>query len=318
MLSKKILSIIISFFIGILLCESILRIKHYFVLDYDVEMWRYAKILKTKDTNTKINHIHLKNKKTKLQGVEISTNKFGQRDVNYKKNDLKLFDRSFLFLGSSITLGWGVEFKDTYVNLLNHKAKKENNQWIFVNGGVGNYNTERYINNYFKHWKELEFTDIVINFFVNDTETIKKNNPNFFLKNTHLGVVVWKWINSFKSKQSNENLQKYYEARYKEDYPGFVVAKKELLNLIDYCKTNNINLTILLIPDIHKTNPYPLKFINSKISSFAKEHKIEFLDLLDSIASVENKKLWNRYNDPHPNELAHSIFSESIYNFLKK
>ena len=88
--------------------------------------------------------------------------------------------------------------------------------------------------------------------------------------------------------------------------------------MIDYCKTNNINLTILLIPDIHKTNPYPLKFINSKISSFAKEHKIEFLDLLDSIASIENKKLWNRYNDPHPNELAHSIFSESIYNFLKK
>ncbi len=106
-----------SFILGLLLCEGILRIKHYFVLDYDVEMWRYANILKEKHNNPKINHVHTKNKSAVLQGVELKTNKHGQRDIDYNNSDLKSHDRSFLFIGSSITLGWGVKNKDTFINI---------------------------------------------------------------------------------------------------------------------------------------------------------------------------------------------------------
>jgi hypothetical protein len=174
MLIKKTTSVLLSLLVGILLCELILRVKHYFVLDYDIEMWRYANILKTKDDSPKINHTHLKNKTATLQGIKLKINKHGQRDINYNNSDLKSYDRSFLFIGSSITLGWGVENENTFINLLNKKAKNKNKNWIFVNGGVGNYNTERYVNNYLKYWKDLEFTDVVVNFFVNDTEIIKK------------------------------------------------------------------------------------------------------------------------------------------------
>ena len=38
------------------------------------------------------------------------------------------------------------------------------------------YNTERYINNYFENWSKLQFTDIVVHFFVNDTEIINQDN----------------------------------------------------------------------------------------------------------------------------------------------
>ena len=53
-----------------------------------------------------------------------------------------------MVLGSSIALGWGVDNDKTFVNFLNKESKKNNKDWIFINGGVGNYNTERYINNY--------------------------------------------------------------------------------------------------------------------------------------------------------------------------
>lgn len=75
---------------------------------------------------------------------------------------------------------------------------------------------------------------------------------------------------------------------------------------------------MILIPDIHETNPYPLSFINEKISKFAEENNINYTDLYPSISGIENYKLWNKYNDPHPNEYAHSMFSENIYNFLIK
>ena len=318
MLFKKIISIFLSLLIGLLLCEGILRVKHYFVLDYDIEMWRYANILKTKDNNSKINHVHLKNKSAVLQGVKLKINKYGQRGVDYDNSDLKKYDRSFLFIGSSITLGWGVQNKDTFINLLNKKAKKDNKNWIFINGGIGNYNAERYVNNYLENWKELKYTDLVINFFVNDTEIIKKKDVNLILKHTHIGVVTWKLFNSLKSYQSNENLADYYKLKYEDTYPGYAVAKKEILNLKNHCQTNNIKCSIILVPDIHKTNPYPLTFINDKISLFSEENQISYLDLYKSISSIENRKLWNKYNDPHPNELAHSLFADSIYSFFNQ
>lgn len=315
---KKIIAVSLSVFIGLLISEIALRIKHSISLDYDVEMWRYAKYLKVKNENAKINHTHRINSSANLQGVDVKINNLGQRDVDYDDSTLKKYDRSFLFLGSSITLGWGVDNKDTYVQLLNSKAKKNNKNWFFVNGGIGNYNTERYVNNYFLNWSALDFTDIVVNFFVNDTEIINQKETNFFVKNTHIGIAIWKLLNSFKYASDKENLIDYYKDKYRDDYEGFRVAKQELIKLNEYCKKKKINLHLILIPDIHETNPYPLSFINEKISKFAEENNINYTDLYPSISGIENYKLWNKYNDPHPNEYGHSIFSENIYNFLIK
>ena len=47
-LIKTLSLIFFSLLIGIILCEMILRIKHNFLINYDIEMWKYAKILKKK------------------------------------------------------------------------------------------------------------------------------------------------------------------------------------------------------------------------------------------------------------------------------
>ena len=200
---KKILlnSLIVSlsFLFTFFLCETLLRIKHSLFYDYDIEQWRYAKKLKIKNANSKIGHTHIVSKKAKLQGVEIKINKYGQRDIEYNNTDLKKFDRSFLFIGSSIALGWGVESDNTFINRLNYLSKSQNKNWLFINGGIGNYNTERYINNYFENWQNLKFTDVVIHYFVNDSEVINQDNSNFFTRNFQTAVILWKYLNSLKS-----------------------------------------------------------------------------------------------------------------------
>ena len=165
-ISKSILLILTSLLIGILFCELILRVKHNYVINYDIEMWKYAKKLKQKVPNEKINHIHINNKSALLQKTEIKINNLGQRDINYDNSILKNFDRSFLILGSSVALGWGVDKEKIFSSIMNNKAIEDNKKWIFINGGVGNYNTERYINNYLENWKSLQFTDLIIHFFV--------------------------------------------------------------------------------------------------------------------------------------------------------
>lgn len=99
--------ILLSFLIGILFCELILRVKHHYIINYDIEMWKYAKKLKTKVKNKKINHIHINNKSAILQNVEVSINNFGQREREYNQSFLNEFNKSFLILGSSVAMGWG-------------------------------------------------------------------------------------------------------------------------------------------------------------------------------------------------------------------
>ena len=72
-----------------------------------------------------------------LQGVEIQTNKIGQRDKDYDNQYLNSYDRSFLFIGSSIALGWGVESENTFINKLNKLSSSKGKKWIYVNGGIG-------------------------------------------------------------------------------------------------------------------------------------------------------------------------------------
>ena len=228
--------IISSIILAVIFCEVGLRVKHSLIINYDIEMWKYAKVLKTSVENKKINHIHIPNKTGNFQNVEIKINNFGQRDIEYNNDFLKKYDRSFLIIGSSIPLGWGVKQDKTYSSILNKISKESNKEWLFINGGVGNYNTERYVNNYLENWSKLEFTDIIINYFVNDAEFIDTKKTNFFVKYTHTGVVVWKLINSFKSSLKKENLVNYYKKIYDKDQKGLVITKKELLNLTNFCK----------------------------------------------------------------------------------
>ena len=319
---KKILSsffiIIFSFLIGILICESVLRVKHKFIINYDIEMWKYAKKLKIKVDNEKINHVHVKNKSAILQNVEIKINKFGQRDVDYDQVLLNKYERSFLILGSSVAMGWGVEKEKIFSSKLNEKSLANKKNWIFINGGVGNYNTERYINNYFENWSDLKFTDIIIHFFVNDTEIIKPAKVNFFTNHFHLGVISWKLFNSYISVFNPENVEDYYQKKYQDNYDGFLIAKNELLKLSKYCKNNNIKCHIILMPDIHKLNPYKLGFINKKMKLIAKELNYNFFDLLSIFEGKDEKTVWNKYGDPHPNAYANNLISENIFLYLNK
>tara|TARA_A100001015_G_scaffold320563_1_gene447394 strand:+ start:649 stop:1614 length:966 start_codon:yes stop_codon:yes gene_type:complete len=317
-ISINLLIIIFSFIFAFFVCEIILRFKHSISYDYDIEQWKYAKKLKIKHVNPKIGHIHLKNSSAFLQGVEIKTNKYGQRDKNYNNEDLNKFDRSFLFIGSSITLGWGVEYERTFIQRLNKLSDEDGKKWIYINGGIGNYNTERYVNNYFDNWKDLDFSDIAINFFVNDTEIINQDNSNFFTRHFQTGVILWKYINSLKFQYSEQNLSNYYKMKYMNDFKGFKVAKMELQKISDHCKREKKKCHLILMPDIHQLNPYKLHFINEKMKKISQDLNFNYHDLLPALEDIRpSNLLWNKYNDPHPNILAHELISESLNNFFK-
>ena len=45
--------------------------------------------------------------------------------------------------------------------------------------------------------------------------------PNFFVEHSHLGVIIWKLINSYNSLFKAEKIEDYYRELYDDDNNGF-------------------------------------------------------------------------------------------------
>jgi len=317
---KLLIIILFSLTFSLILCELALRVTYQFITNYDIEMWKYAKKLKIKSQNTNINHIHINNKSAKLQKVEIKTNNLGQRDKYIDNQILKTYDRTFIVLGSSIALGWGVQSKNTFSEVLNNYSTRDKKNWLFVNGGIGNYNTERYVNNFLENWADLELTDIIIHFFVNDTELLTSTKTNFLFEHTYIGVQIWKLLNTLKANLNKDNINDYYFELYNKNSEGFKIAKLNLQKIKKFCDLKNINCHLVLMPDLNHFDNNKFIFIRERVEKLSNELKIDFLDLYVAFNDQDFDKIsyLNKYNDPHPNDLGHKVIADNIYKHLSK
>lgn len=313
----NLLILIASVSIILVTLETFLRIKNHFIIDYDVEMWKYSKKLKIVDADHKINHTHKKNKSAKLQNVDIKINSIGMRGSEIDIENWNSAELKILFLGSSIMLGWGVNEEDVLNNVIENTANKDNKNWATLNSGVGNYNTERYIGNFFKYNQSLNPDIIIIQYFINDAEILNSNRGNFLTSNFHLGVLLWRYFSLFKDEISRENIEDYYKEIYKAEEINQIV-KKNLSKIQSHCNENSIRCILVYTPDIDLLKSgYELNFIKSYISKVVEEIDMEFIDVSHSIKlNIEKKMTNSEYNDRHPNNIGHETIGKTIYNYL--
>src|SRR5262249_32246894 len=133
--------IVVSIAVGLIAAEGILRLKNTSMRNYDIEMWRYAKELKVRSDDPVLDHEHLKNASALLQSVTIRTDEWGMRGGPAPPP--KPGQRRVLFLGASITLGWGVAEEDTVTARLERRLRDSGEDAAVMNAGIGNYNVVR-------------------------------------------------------------------------------------------------------------------------------------------------------------------------------
>jgi lysophospholipase L1-like esterase len=279
-------------------------------------MWKYAKKLKEPYNNNKINHIHKKNSSATLQDTKISINSYGFRGTNFSLKKWNEADKKIIFLGSSVTLGWGVKEKDTLTNVIEELAKRDNKNWKVINAGVGNYNTKRYINNYFEFYDKFDPNVIIIQYFINDAEILSNKKGNFFTRNFHLGVELWKYISSLKDDFKQPNVSDYYFTVYEIEREKNIV-RNELKKLKNHCDFYKIKCVLVFTPDFQLIKKYDLKFINEYIEEICENLDLDYFDLTFKFQDLDSSGITNvKYNDRHPNDEGHKIMANTIYKYL--
>src|SRR5471032_788778 len=185
----SIVLLLISSAVALVLGEVVLRVKNSSMTTYDIEMWRYAKDLKAQSADPDLDFDHVRSKSAVLQNVTIRLNDHGLR--NGPVEPVPPGGRRILFLGGSITLGWGVPEEKTVEARLQQMLRDSGEQVQVLNGGVGNYNAERYVSRFFKELQDLDPTDIVVHYFLRDAEDLPAGGGNIILRHSEIGVTLW-------------------------------------------------------------------------------------------------------------------------------
>ena len=89
-----------------------------------------------------------------------------------------------IYLGSSITMGWGVPFDSVFTSLLEEKMNKNNNNIYYniINAGIGNYNTEMESIYLDMNIASLHPDQVFLHYFINDAEILNQSENHYLVK----------------------------------------------------------------------------------------------------------------------------------------
>lgn len=307
--------IVISTLLTLLLGEVVIRLKNSSMRNYDIEMWRYALELKQRSDIALLGHEHIPSKNAVLQSVNIRINEHGLRGGPLLPASEG--HRRILFLGSSITLGWGVPESETITERLKVKFKSAGQDVEVLNGGIGNYNAVRYVERFNRRLVQLNPTDIVVHYFVRDAEVLEAGGGNILLRHSQLAVTFWSALNRLLVKGSEKTIADHYREIYSPDAPGFVATRVALKALAEYARRNEIRLYLAMTPDVHDLVDYKLGFIHDQVKTIALDEGYGFVDLLPIMKDFTPQQLWAMPGDPHPNGFGHKLMAEALFPLLQ-
>jgi lysophospholipase L1-like esterase len=245
-----------------------------------------------------------------LESVDVRLNEWGLRGGPVEP--LPPGGRRILFLGGSITLGWGVAEDQTVEAQLQTMLAAQGQTAQVLNGGVGNYNAKRYVSRFFKELTGLNPTDIVVHYFVRDAEDLPVESGNFLLRNSELAVTLWIASHRLLDRSGEETLVDHYRHVYDPNGAGFQTMRQELKQLADYAKAHNIRIYLAMVPDIHNLVDYKLGFIDEMMQKVAQEDGYTYVDLLPALVGRPPEELYAMPGDPHPNALGHKLMAQAI------
>ena len=284
---------------------------------YDIEMTRYSNELKV-TSDAAIGHEHRPLATATLMDVEVSINSDGLRDREYTTTSPHA--RRLIFLGDSLTFGWGVERSNTFEYMLEERLNQQGDGLVeILNFGIGNYNTSQQVALFAKRGLKYHPNQVVVFYFINDAEPTPTPSRWMFLGHSRLITLYWSRINILLSRYAGRDFISQYGDLYQQGQPGWGAAKAAFVSLKRLCETNGIDLKVVLLPELHDLKNPPFRREYGLVESFLKGEGISVLDLIPYFSSVEDPlSLWVAVDDAHPNAKAHRMIADFSQQFISR
>jgi GDSL-like Lipase/Acylhydrolase family len=287
-------------------------------MEFDLEMFKYARDVKVISPDPVLGHVHGPNRKAHLMGVDIATNSKGLRDreIPYERTPGTL---RIVMLGDSSTLGWGVLPEQTYSKLLENMFAEKGIKAEVLNTGVGNFKAFQKVEYFLAEAYKYNPDFVVMASAPNDAEILPpRRAPNVFERNCLSCIfIAGRFDTLLRRFSARPEWSEYYLGLYQDGKaPGWLQAKEYFKKLRDLCKERGIGVLIVNTPEIHDVQHYKLQRITEIGREMAVEYGFEFVDALDWMRPVDSPKLWISPGDPHPNVLGHQLTAQAIFSKL--
>ena len=286
-------------------------------MNFNIEMWKYARDIKQRSADPLIGHEHRPFGHSFLMGVDVTTNSEGHRDREIPVDRQPGVGR-IVMLGDSFIEGWGVPFEDTISKRLEKLFDQSGEKVEVMNTGVGNYNTVMEVQAFLTRDAKFNPDMVVLNYTFNDAEPVPSYGSTGFLsRNSEAAVFLVGSIDSLlRLFGQKRTWDQYYLGLY--DTPGWDAAKAAIRKLAEYCRQNKIKLMIVSWPELHDVQHYRLQKITDLLHGADDDEKVPFVDLLNAVKDQEPSKLWVTPPDPHPNAYANRLYADYLFPFLKE
>ena len=282
---------------------------------YDVEMSRYARSLKIDAENPLIGHLHRPNREMKLMNTTVRINSDGFRDDEYPLEKGQRW--RIIFLGDSLTFGWGVEKEQSFEHLLERKLDAREPTEI-INFGTGNYNTVQEVKLLLEKGLRYRPDQVVLFYFINDAEPVPQRSRLPWLGNIRIVTFYWSRVKALLARlDPSVGFETYYAALYRGEPEGWRRSRGALLELQEACRERGIVLQVVLLPELHELADYTFAREHALVADFLRANDIPVLDLAPSFANeTDPTSLWVAPDDAHPNARAHGLIANYALDFI--
>jgi len=296
---------------ALLLIEAFCRLAIDDGMRLDLEMWKYARLVKQANADASKGHVHRPNAEARLMGVDVRTNEYGFRGPAVAMPKPPGV-RRVLMLGDSLTMGWGVREADTTSALVAERLAAAG-RFEVVNAGVGNFNTAMAVDLLESAGLRVDPDIVVLNYYINDAEPTPQPRSNLLTRNSlALAFVLGRLDTLERSLGAAPDWRRYYADLYRDDRPGWMQTRRMLSRFAEICRARSLGCVVVNLPELRVLRDYPFADVAAKVEAEVRRTGLPYADMLPAVQDLEPGTLWISPEDAHPNAIANRRFADRI------
>lgn len=282
---------------------------------YDVETFRYARLL-TRPA-PEVHHLQVPGAAAMLQGVEVRINARGLRDRDFDAQAPAGVKR-LLLMGDSVTFGWGVAQDRTYAKVCEQELAKTG-KYELINAAVVNHTTARMLAFYRQELHTYGAPVVLLAFFINNANESADPGIRAYL-DTPLEFPVFLYSRLRRVTARGPDFDTMHRQLYAAENPLYKAFSERLTGFIAELKKAGKQVIVVNVPDAaHLDEPkYRYQDITDTVLGLARTAGAQTIDLYPAVKGMPARDIVNSAEDRHPNAEGHRRMGIHLAQELKK